>query len=43
MSGLFSFVLRQRILVAVMTVFVFAAGVVSFINLRKEHAFFVLF
>jgi hypothetical protein len=26
-----------------MTVFVFAAGVVSFINLRKEHAFFVLF
>jgi cobalt-zinc-cadmium resistance protein CzcA len=36
MSGLFSFVLRQRILVAVLTVFVFAAGVVSFINLNIE-------
>jgi cobalt-zinc-cadmium resistance protein CzcA len=36
MSGLFSFVLRQRILMAVLTVFVFAAGVVSFINLNIE-------
>ena len=36
MSALFSFVLRQRILVAVLTVFVFAAGVVSFINLNIE-------
>jgi cobalt-zinc-cadmium resistance protein CzcA len=36
MSGLFSFVLRQRVLVAVLTVFVFAAGVVSFINLNIE-------
>jgi cobalt-zinc-cadmium resistance protein CzcA len=36
MNGLFSFVLRQRILVAVLTVFVFAAGVVSFINLNIE-------
>jgi cobalt-zinc-cadmium resistance protein CzcA len=36
MSGLFSFILRQRILVAVLTVFVFAAGVVSFINLNIE-------
>ncbi len=36
MSGLFSFILRQRILVAVLTVFAFAAGVVSFINLNIE-------
>jgi cobalt-zinc-cadmium resistance protein CzcA len=36
MSALFSFVLRQRILVGVLTVFVFAAGVVSFINLNIE-------
>jgi cobalt-zinc-cadmium resistance protein CzcA len=36
MSGLFTFVLRQRILMAVLTVFVFAAGVVSFINLNIE-------
>jgi cobalt-zinc-cadmium resistance protein CzcA len=36
MSGLFSFVLRQRILVAVLTLFVFGAGVVSFINLNIE-------
>ena len=36
MSGLFSFILRQRILVAVLTVFVFAAGVVSFLNLNIE-------
>ena len=36
MTGLFSFVLRQRILVAVLTVFVFAAGIVSFINLNIE-------
>ena len=36
MSGLFSFVLRQRILMAVLTIFVFAAGVVSFINLNIE-------
>jgi len=36
MNALFSFVLRQRILVGVLTVFVFAAGVVSFINLNIE-------
>jgi cobalt-zinc-cadmium resistance protein CzcA len=36
MSGLFAFVLRQRVLMAVLTVFVFAAGVVSFINLNIE-------
>ncbi len=36
MSGLFTFVLRQRVLMAVMTLFVFAAGVVSFINLNIE-------
>jgi cobalt-zinc-cadmium resistance protein CzcA len=36
MSGLFAFVMRQRILLAVLTVFVFAAGVVSFINLNIE-------
>ncbi len=36
MSGLFSFILRQRILVAVLTIFVFAAGVVSFVNLNIE-------
>ena len=36
MSGLFSFILRQRILMAVLTVFVFGAGVVSFINLNIE-------
>ena len=36
MSGLFAFVLRQRILMAVLLVFVFAAGVVSFINLNIE-------
>ena len=36
MSALFAFVLRQRILMAVLLVFVFAAGVVSFINLNIE-------
>jgi cobalt-zinc-cadmium resistance protein CzcA len=36
MSGLFSFILRQRVLVAVLTVFVFAAGVISFLNLNIE-------
>ena len=36
MSGLFSFVLRQRVLVAVLTVVVFAAGIISFINLNIE-------
>jgi cobalt-zinc-cadmium resistance protein CzcA len=36
MSGLFSFILRQRILMAVLTVFVFAAGTVSFLNLNIE-------
>ena len=36
MSGLFTFVLRQRVLMTVMTLFVFAAGVVSFINLNIE-------
>jgi cobalt-zinc-cadmium resistance protein CzcA len=36
MSALFAFVLRQRILVGVLTVFVFAAGMVSFINLNIE-------
>ncbi len=36
MSGLFSFILRQRVLMAVLTVFVFSAGVVSFINLNIE-------
>jgi cobalt-zinc-cadmium resistance protein CzcA len=36
MSGLFTFVLHQRVLMAVLTVFVFAAGVVSFINLNIE-------
>jgi cobalt-zinc-cadmium resistance protein CzcA len=35
-SGLFAFVLRQRILVMVLTVFVFAAGVFSFLNLNIE-------
>jgi cobalt-zinc-cadmium resistance protein CzcA len=36
MSGLFSFILRQRVLVAVLTVFVFATGVISFLNLNIE-------
>ena len=36
MTSLFSFILRQRILMAVLTIFVFAAGVVSFINLNIE-------
>jgi cobalt-zinc-cadmium resistance protein CzcA len=36
MSGLFSFILRQRILMAVLTLFVFAAGTVSFLNLNIE-------
>ena len=36
MSGLFSFILRQRILMAVLTVFVFAVGLVSFVNLNIE-------
>jgi cobalt-zinc-cadmium resistance protein CzcA len=36
MSGLFAFVLRQRILMVVLLVFVFAAGTVSFINLNIE-------
>jgi cobalt-zinc-cadmium resistance protein CzcA len=36
MSDLFSFILRQRILAAVLMVFVFAAGVTSFINLNIE-------
>jgi cobalt-zinc-cadmium resistance protein CzcA len=36
MSGLFTFVLHQRVLMAVLTVFVFAAGIVSFINLNIE-------
>src|SRR6202789_4074774 len=36
MSGLFSLVLRQRILMAVLMICVFAAGVVSFINLNIE-------
>ena len=39
MSGLFSFVLRQRILVAVLTVMVFLAGVVSF--LASEDASYI--
>jgi len=36
MSGLFSVVLHQRVLMAVLMIFVFAAGVVSFINLNIE-------
>jgi cobalt-zinc-cadmium resistance protein CzcA len=36
MSGLFSFVIRQRVLVAVLTLFVFAAGIISFANLNIE-------
>ena len=36
MNGLFSFILHQRILMAVLTIFVFAAGVVSYINLNIE-------
>jgi len=36
MSALFSLVLRQRILMAVLALFVFAAGIVSFINLNIE-------
>ena len=36
MSALFAFVLRQRVLMAVLLIFVFAAGVVSFINLNIE-------
>ena len=36
MTSLFSFILRQRILMAVLTIFVFAAGVISFINLNIE-------
>jgi cobalt-zinc-cadmium resistance protein CzcA len=36
MNGLFSFILRQRVLMAVLTLFVFAAGVVSFMNLNIE-------
>jgi len=36
MSSLFAFVLRQRIMLAVVTLFVFAAGVVSFMNLNIE-------
>jgi cobalt-zinc-cadmium resistance protein CzcA len=36
MSGLFAFVLRQRVLMAVLLVFVFAAGAVSFANLNIE-------
>jgi cobalt-zinc-cadmium resistance protein CzcA len=35
-SGLFTLVLRQRVLMAVLTVFVFAAGVFSFLNLNIE-------
>ena len=36
MSALFSFVLRQRVLVAVLTILVFAAGAISFANLNIE-------
>jgi cobalt-zinc-cadmium resistance protein CzcA len=36
MSNLFAFVLRQRVMLAVMMVVVFAAGVVSFVNLNIE-------
>ena len=36
MSELFSLVLRQRVLMAVLMVFVFATGIVSFINLNIE-------
>jgi len=36
MSGLFSLVLRQRILMAVLGIFVLAAGVASFVNLNIE-------
>jgi cobalt-zinc-cadmium resistance protein CzcA len=36
MSGLFTLVLRQRVLMALLAVFVFAAGIVSFMNLNIE-------
>jgi cobalt-zinc-cadmium resistance protein CzcA len=36
MEGLFSFVVRQRVLMLVMLVFVFAGGVFSFLNLNIE-------
>src|SRR5271155_2913361 len=36
MSGLFAFVLRQRILIGVLMLFVFAGGVISFLNINIE-------
>ena len=36
MSSLFALILRQRVLVGILTIVVFAAGVVSFINLNIE-------